>query len=54
MDAMVEPILYRRFVRGRLEEALEDTPVVLIHGPFQCGKTTLARMVGDAVGKLER
>jgi len=35
MDAMVEPILYKRFVRGRLEEALEDTPVVLIHGPRQ-------------------
>lgn len=50
MDAMVEPILYKRFLRGRLEEALEDTPVVLIHGPRQCGKTTLARMVGDAAG----
>ena len=28
----------------RLEEALADTPVVLVHGPRQCGKTTPARM----------
>jgi hypothetical protein len=27
----------------RLLEALADSPVVLIHGPRQCGKTTLAR-----------
>lgn len=41
---------YPRFVQARLTEALEDTPVVLIHGPRQCGKTTLARAVGDAAG----
>lgn len=47
---MVVPPHYRRLVRPRLEEALADTPVVLVHGPRQCGKTTLARDVGDAAG----
>jgi len=43
-------ILYPRFASGRLKQALEDSPVVLVHGPRQCGKTTLARQVGDAAG----
>lgn len=42
--------LYPRFIRPRIMEALADSPVVLIHGPRQCGKTTLARLVGDAEG----
>jgi len=41
---------YPRLLQPRLEEALDDTPVVLIHGPRQCGKTTLARKVGDLRG----
>ena len=42
---MVAPLFYPRFVERRLAEALEDSPIVLIHGPRQCGKTTLAQFV---------
>lgn len=45
---MTENAIYPRFAEPRLVEALEDSPVVLIHGPRQCGKTTLARKVGEA------
>ncbi len=37
---------YSRFAGPLLKEALADTPVVLVHGPRQCGKTTLAQRVG--------
>jgi len=42
--------LFPRFTRARLVEALADTPVVLIHGPRQSGKTTLARQIGEELG----
>src|SRR5712691_11219972 len=42
--------LYPRYAEPRLAEALADSPVVLIHGPRQCGKTTLARVVGERLG----
>lgn len=35
--------LYPRGVAERVRTALGDTPVVLVNGPRQCGKTTLAR-----------
>ena len=41
---------FPRLILPRLREALEDTPVVLIHGPRQCGKSTLARMFGEEQG----
>lgn len=44
---MPESSLYPRFAEDGLLEALADSPVVLLHGPRQCGKTTLARLVGD-------
>jgi predicted AAA+ superfamily ATPase len=47
---MPAPSLHPRFVAVRLREALADSPVVLIHGPRQCGKTTLAQMVGEPRG----
>jgi uncharacterized protein len=40
--------MYERFVERRTEEALSDTPVVLIVGPRRAGKTTLVRKMGDA------
>lgn len=44
------PALYPRLAEQPLEEALADSPVVLIHGPRQCGKTTLAQAVGSRRG----
>ncbi len=47
---MRQPGLYPRYAEGPLAEALADSPAVLIHGPRQCGKSTLARVVGDPRG----
>jgi predicted AAA+ superfamily ATPase len=47
---MPEARLYPRYAELRLTEALEDSPLVLIHGPRQCGKTTLAQVVGGRMG----
>jgi len=45
-----ETSLFPRYAEARLLEALGDSPAVLIHGPRQCGKTTLARLVGERLG----
>lgn len=39
-----------RFAESRLAEALSDTPVILLHGPRQCGKTTLTQSFGNPRG----
>lgn len=47
---MTDAALYPRYAELRLAEALEESPVVLIQGPRQCGKTTLAQIVGSPRG----
>ena len=47
---MADAALYPRYAELRLAEALEESPVVLIQGPRQCGKTTLAQIVGSPRG----
>lgn len=40
---MPQPRLFQRFCADRVSMALEDTPVVMVVGPRQCGKTTLVK-----------
>lgn len=43
-----EAHIYPRYIRSRIVDALADTPVVLLNGPRQAGKTTLVRQfAGD-------
>lgn len=39
--------LFQRFSAKRVATALTDTPVVMLIGPRQCGKTTLVRQIVD-------
>ena len=42
---METPALYARRIESRIAESLQDTPVVLLAGPRQAGKTTLVRQI---------
>jgi predicted AAA+ superfamily ATPase len=42
--------LYSRTIEPRIAEALQDTPVVLLAGPRQAGKTTLVRQIAQQQG----
>ena len=42
---MNERLLYSRKIAPRIAEAMQDTPVVLLAGPRQAGKTTLVRQI---------
>ena len=44
---MTQPSLYPRLIGQRIAEAMADTPVVLLAGPRQAGKTTLVRQISD-------
>ncbi len=39
--------MYPRWIEPRIDEALQDTPVVLLAGPRQAGKTTLVRQFAE-------
>lgn len=41
---------YPRYILPRILEALQDSPVVLIQGPRQSGKTTLVKKIGEQEG----
>lgn len=47
---MAERAKFPRYIEAAFVAALRDNPVVLIQGPRQCGKTTLAKMVGERRG----
>jgi uncharacterized protein len=40
--------MFERFIERRVEQALSDTPVVLIVGPRRAGKTTLVRKMEES------
>lgn len=47
---MKSTFLYPRRIEPRIAEALQDTPVVLLAGPRQAGKTTLVRQITEQEG----
>lgn len=48
--AMNSSSIYARYITPRVIEAMQDTPVVMLAGPRQSGKTTLVRQLAQAQG----
>ena len=42
---MIDTVFFTRLIESRIAEAMSDTPVVLLAGPRQAGKTTLVRQI---------
>jgi predicted AAA+ superfamily ATPase len=51
MDDTDQP-LFPRFSAELIATALKDTPVVMVTGPRQCGKTTLVRDFGRGQSRI--
>lgn len=47
---MITSSLFSRWIEPRITEALLDTPIVLLAGPRQAGKTTLVRQIAEQQG----
>ena len=47
MGTINSSTLYPRLIEARIAEAMADTPVVLVAGPRQAGKTTLVRQMAQ-------
>jgi hypothetical protein len=47
---MSSAALFPRYLSREVREALLDSPVVLVNGPRQCGKTTLVKLLGTELG----
>lgn len=46
------PAMFPRYIQPRVADALTDTPVVLVSGPRQAGKTTLVRQFAGAARRF--
>jgi hypothetical protein len=51
LDTDITPPIYPRGIQPRVLDALADTPVVLLSGPRQAGKTTFKGWLGSLLDR---